>query len=64
MQKPSKRDLQWSEKSLHAFEEKYMMYSNKKEADKFDIIKIDNTNLNPGQVSEMIINEFNLFRKQ
>lgn len=59
-QKPSKRDLEWSEKSLLSFEKRCRMVSRENEFDNKQIYKIDNTNLSPTAVAQMIKTKFNL----
>ena len=58
--KPSKRDIASSEKRLRYHEKKYRMNSLAGEfSDKF-IFKIDNTDLSPEAVAQIIIDKFNL----
>ena len=58
--KPSKKDIEWSDQELIESMNKYRMNSKKDEI-KFDnYIKINNTNLTPQDVADIIINKFNL----
>ena len=58
--KPSKKDTEWSDQELIESMNKYRMNSKKDEI-KFDnYIKINNTNLTPQDVADIIINKFNL----
>lgn len=52
--KESKRNLIQSEKRLHDYEQKYRMYSNKEEQNKYNILAIENTSLDPKSVAEII----------
>ena len=57
--KPSKKNIEWSEKELIESMNIYRMNSIKDEI-KFDnYIKINNTNLSPNAVCDIIINKFN-----
>ena len=58
--KPSKRDLEWSEKSLLYFESELRMVSKENEFEDKPIFKINNTNLEPEQVARMIKEKFDL----
>jgi cytidylate kinase len=58
--KPSKRDLETSEKSLISFEENYVMNSTESDFPDKDILRIENTNLSPDEVVEIIINHYKL----
>ena len=58
--KPSKKYIEWSDQELIESMNKYRMNSKKNEI-KFDnYIKINNTNLTPQDVADIIINKFNL----
>ena len=57
--KPSKRNMEWSDKELIESMDIYRMNSIKDEI-KFDnYIKINNTNLSPNAVCDIIVNKFN-----
>lgn len=56
--KPTKRDIEWSEKHFLATTKKYRLTSNRGEIKKENYIKIDNTNLSPKEVVNMIENKF------
>jgi hypothetical protein len=58
--KPSKRDVEDSEKRLLASVDRLRLNSKEGEIDKKNYIKIDNTKLSPEEAAEMIINEFQL----
>lgn len=58
--KPSKRDIEWAEKDILKTMEKYRLNSNKGEIDFENYIRINNTNLLPDEVSDMIIEKFKL----
>lgn len=61
--KASKRDVEWSRAELLRSAEKHRLNSN---ADEFwfeNHIKIDNTNLTPDEVADMIIEKFSLTAK-
>ncbi len=61
--KPSKRDIEWSKKHFQSSE---LQYPHLSTSDKYpfffpdNYIKIDNSNLTPDQVAEIIIHEYNL----
>ena len=58
--KPSKKNIEWSNKELIDSMDKYRMNSKENEV-KFDnYIKINNTNLEPFDVTQIIIDKFNL----
>jgi AAA domain len=58
--KPSKRNVEDSEKRLLASLDRLRLNSNEGEIDKKNYMKIDNSNLSPEEVAEMIIGEFQL----
>jgi hypothetical protein len=60
--KPSKKDLEASERGLLGLEKKYIMNSNKEYPFFFseNYIKINNNNLTPKEVAIQIIKDFNL----
>lgn len=58
--KPSKRDLEMSEKSLLYFESNYRMESRENEFKDKPIYKINNTNRAPKEVAKMIMAKFKL----
>lgn len=53
-QKPSKRDVAFSEKALLSFEKDYRMNTLDGELPEKAIFKIDNSNLSPDEVAQMI----------
>jgi shikimate kinase len=53
-QKPSKRDLEFSEKSLLSFDKDYRMNTNEGDLPNKKVLTIDNTNLEPEDVAKMI----------
>ena len=60
LNKPSKRNLEYSENLFIRLEEKYRLNSNADEISKDKYIKINNTNLSPNEVAELIKNKFAL----
>ena len=58
--KPSKRNLDRSEKALRGSLNKYRLNSNAEEIKEENYIKINNTNLTPDKVAQMIIKKFTL----
>ena len=60
LNKPSKRNLEWSEKDLLKSVEKYRFNSKENEIKEKNYLRIDNTNLNANIVAEMIKNRFKL----
>lgn len=59
-EKKSKRDVEWSEKELLDCMEKYQLNSNEGEKLFDNQIKINNTNLKPDEVANIVIEKFNL----
>ena len=59
-QKPSKRDIDFSEKNLLYFESKYRMNTTAGELPEKAIYKIDNTTLIPDEVAELIKKHYDL----
>lgn len=59
-QKPSKRDLEMSEKSLLHSESEYRMVSKENEFENKSIYKINNKNITPLEAAKMIKAKFNL----
>ena len=59
-EKKSKRDVEWSEKELLDCMEKYQLNSNEGEKLFENQIKINNTNLEPDEVADIVIEKFNL----
>lgn len=59
-EKPSKRDIEWSNKDLLQGDKKYRMRSNDGELECKNYLFVDNTNLEPSEVAEKFINEFSL----
>lgn len=57
--KPSKRNMEWSDKELIDSMNIYRMNSIKDEIKFENYIKINNTNLSPNAVCDIIINKFN-----
>lgn len=60
LNKPSKRNLEHSESMFRRLEEKYRLNSLEEELNKSNYIRINNTNLSPDQVAEMIRSKFSL----
>lgn len=60
--KPTKKDLEWSRKDLLDTMEKYKLNTDDGEILFENHIKIDNTNLSPDEVTEIIIEKFKLKR--
>lgn len=58
--KPSKRNIEWSEKSLLNFDKEYRMVSKENEFPDKPIFKIDNTNMPAVVVADIIKSEFDL----
>jgi len=58
--KPSKRDVEWSEKVLLYHEKEYRMNSQEGEFQGKKIYRIDNTNLSPEKVAQQIKIHFSL----
>lgn len=58
--KPSKRDLAWSRKNMLNDATRYRLNSNEGEVWFANHLKIDNTNLGPDQVADMVISRFQL----
>ena len=61
--KPSKRKIEHSEQELISSLDKYRLISNEGEVKYPNYIKIDNTNLSPEEVADIIINKFS-FNKE
>lgn len=59
-EKKSKRDVEWSEKELLDCMEKYQLNSNEGEKLFDNQIKINNTDLKPDEVANIVIEKFNL----
>jgi len=62
--KPSKKDLEWSRNDLLNTMEKYKLNTDEGEYLFENHLKIDNTNLSPDEVVEIIMEEFNLKQKK
>ena len=60
LNKPSKRNLEWSEKDLLKSVEKYRFNSRENEIKEKKYLRIDNTNISPDIVAKMIKNKFKL----
>ena len=58
--KKSKKDLEWSRTNLLSSQEKYRMNTNENEYWFENHLKINNENLSPEEVSQIIIDRFNL----
>ena len=58
--KPTKRNVEWSEKELKQTLEKHRLNSNDGEIRKEHFIKINNTNLSAEEVAQIIKDRFNL----
>ena len=58
--KPSKKNIEWSDKELIESMNIYRMNSIKDEIKFENYIKINNTNLSPNAVCDIIVNKFNL----
>jgi tRNA uridine 5-carbamoylmethylation protein Kti12 len=59
-EKPSKRDLEWSEQYLHYSESNFRMRSIENEFEDKGIFRIDNSNLLPEETALMIKEHYNL----
>lgn len=59
-QKPSKMDTEWTVKDIYKTMEKYRLNSNEGEIKFENYLRINNTNLSPDEVSNMIIEKFKL----
>ena len=60
LNKPSKRNLEWSEKDLLKSVEKYRFNSKENEIKEKNYLRIDNTNISPDNVAKMIKDNFKL----
>ena len=60
LEKPTKRDIERSNKELVDSMDKYRMNSDEGELDFENYIRIDNTNLSPVEVANKVIKEFKL----
>lgn len=60
LNKPSKRNLEWSEKDLLKSVKKYRFNSKENEIKEKNYLRIDNTNISPDFVAKMIKNKFKL----
>ena len=60
LNKPSNRNLEWSEKDLLKSVEKYRFNSKENEINEKNYLRIDNTNISPDNVAKMIKNKFKL----
>ena len=58
--KPTKRNLEWSEKELKKTTLEHRLNSKEGEIQEKNYIRIDNTNLGPDKVAQIIKEEFNL----
>ena len=61
--KPTKRDTEWTKKDILVTAEKFRLNSFEDEFICENHLKIDNTNLKPDEVAEMIIKKFKIKRK-
>lgn len=59
-QKPTKRNIEWSENNIKSSLEKYRLNSNEGEIKKDNYTRINNTNLSAKQVAKIIKEKFNL----
>ncbi len=59
-EKPTKRNLEFSESMFKNIEAKYRLNSNEGELNKKNYLKINNTNLNPKEVAILIQQKFSL----
>lgn len=62
--KPTKRDTEWTKNDILKTMEKYRLNSYEDEFICDNHIKIDNTNLQPEEVADIIIEKFNLKRER
>lgn len=62
--KPTKRDIEWSEGHVREFEEKYRFNSTKGELAFDNYLRIENTHLSAKEVSDQICMHFNFDGKQ
>ena len=60
LNKPSKKNLEWSEKDLLKSVKKYRFNSKENEIKEKNYLRIDNTNISPDIVAKMIKNKFKL----
>ena len=60
LEKPTKRDIERSNKELVDSMDKYRMNSNEGELDFENYIRIDNTNLSPDEVANKVIKKFEM----
>ena len=60
LNKPSKRNLEWSEKDLLKSVEKYRFNSKENEIKEKNYLRINNTNINANDVAKIIKEKFNL----
>ena len=60
LNKPSKRNLEWSEKDLLKSVKKYRFNSKENEIKEKNYLRIDNTNISPDIVAKMIKDNFKL----
>lgn len=58
--KPTKKNTEWSESELKATMKKHRLNSDKGEINKENYIRINNTDLSPDEVAEIISERFNL----
>lgn len=63
-EKKSKRDIEWSESELLSTLKKYRLNTNEGEKLFENQIKINNTNLEPDEVADIVIEKFNLKSKK
>lgn len=61
--KPTKRDTEWTKNDILKTMEKYRLNSNDGETICDNHLKIDNTNLSPSEVVDIIINKFDSLKK-
>lgn len=58
--KPSKKDIEWSKNDILKTNEKYRLNSNEGEITFENFVKIDNTNLSPEEVANIVVDKFEL----
>lgn len=60
LHKPTKRDLEFSENLFRSLEDKYRLNSLEGELAHKNYLRVNNTNLSPDQVADIIKNHFNI----
>ena len=59
-EKPSKRDLDWSDRNLRELDQKYRLNSETEFAGRDDHLLVDNTDLSPAEVAKRAVEYFGL----